>query len=93
MIGAGSALDIQTGPQGHTSPADATLDGVAVANGGNIEVLTASGTVLVLDDGTMITGGSLTVDFASTNRIAALLPHHFNQALTQPVRSWRRRDD
>jgi hypothetical protein len=66
-IGTSGALDIQTGSEGHTSPADATLDGVAVANGGNIEVLTASGTVLALDDGTTITGGSLTIDFASAD--------------------------
>ncbi len=67
-IDLGGAVDVRTGPTGQSHP-DATLDGVSVANHGNIEILTASGSVLTLDDGTTITGGTLTIDGGGTVEI------------------------
>ena len=69
-IDLGGALDIRTGPEGQSHP-DATLDGVTVANHGNIEVLAASGSVLMLDDGTTITGGTLKIDGGGTLDVEA----------------------
>ncbi len=63
-IGALGVLDVEQGPAtlGAGVP-DATLDGVAVANGGNIEIGTAgtSDPTLLLDDGTVISNGNLTI--------------------------------
>ena len=63
-IGALGVLDVEQGPAtlGAGVP-DATLDGVAIANGGNIEIGTAgtSDPTLLLDDGTVISNGNLTI--------------------------------
>ena len=56
-------LDVEQGPAtlGPGVP-DTTLDGVAVANGGTIDIGTAgTGPTLLLDDGTVISNGNLTV--------------------------------
>ena len=45
---------------------DATLDGVAVGNGGTIDVGTTSVATLLLDDGTTITNGKLAIGSGST---------------------------
>ena len=72
-VGFGSALDIEVGPGGQggadgaTYP-DGTLDGVAVANNGVIDVdLMASGAILGLDDGATILGGTLTIGTSEGN--------------------------
>ena len=64
-IGSAGVLDIEVGPQGQggaNGPGnpDATLDGVKLINSGTIDVdPAASGAILMLDDGTTITGGAL----------------------------------
>jgi fibronectin-binding autotransporter adhesin len=68
-IGTLGALDVEQGPGALSDGTpEATLDGVAVANGGNIEVGTteAGDTSLLLDDGTMVNNGLLTVGSAGT---------------------------
>ncbi|MFZ0422007.1 MAG: hypothetical protein WAL80_03930 [Xanthobacteraceae bacterium] len=65
----GSALDITLGSHGGNG---ATLDDVAVTSAGTIAVdPTASGAILTLDDGTSITGGTLTVGQLGTLDIGA----------------------
>ena len=51
----------------------ATLDGVAVANGGNIEIgMVANGDpILLLDGGTVVSNGALLSDLAGTLEIGA----------------------
>jgi len=72
-IGTLGVLDVEQGGPG-TLPEgtpDATLDGVTVANGGNIEI-GATGTsdpTLLLDDGTVISNGMLTVGSLGTLEI------------------------
>jgi fibronectin-binding autotransporter adhesin len=76
-IGSGSTLDIEAGASGP----GATLDGVSViginavtgeaaAPGSSITVGGSISAILTLDDGTTITGGSLTVGLDSTVEIA-----------------------
>jgi fibronectin-binding autotransporter adhesin len=63
-IGSLGVLDVETGPTAlSTGTPDATLDGVTVANGGNIDVGTTSTSdpTLLLDDGTTISAGKLTL--------------------------------
>ena len=58
-IATSGTLDIETGASGP----GATLDGVFVTNNGLIEVdLAGAGAVLTLDDGTTISGGSMTIE-------------------------------
>ena len=63
-IGTLGVLDVEQGPATLSAGTpDVTLDGVAVANGGNIEISTA-GTgdpTLLLDDDTVISNGNLTI--------------------------------
>jgi hypothetical protein len=68
----GGALDIESSGEVYVQNGNgsigATLDGVAVTNNGNgIEIggPVSSGSTLVLDDGTVITGGKLTFDHAA----------------------------
>ena len=73
-IGTLGVLDVEQGmgvlPEG--TP-DATLDGVAVANGGNIEIgMVANGDpILLLDGGTVVSNGALTVGLVGTLEIGA----------------------
>ena len=66
-------LDVVVGPNGPSNP-DATLDGVAVADNGAIDVgLDASAAILILEDGTTIFGngtGTLTIGPAGELEIA-----------------------
>lgn len=60
-IGSLGTLDVELGPSGVTSP-DATLDGVLVTDNGAIDIATmapASAATLLLDDGTVVTGGDI----------------------------------
>ena len=73
-IGTVGILDVEQGP-GTLSEGfpDATLDGVAVANGGTIEIGTA-GTgdpILLLDDGTVVSSGTLIVGSVGTLEVGA----------------------
>jgi fibronectin-binding autotransporter adhesin len=71
-IGALSVLDVEQGPSSEGTP-DATLDGVTVTNGGNIEIGTA-GTgdpILVLENGTLISDGALTIGSVGTLEVGA----------------------
>jgi hypothetical protein len=73
-IGTLGMLDVEQGP-GTLSEGvpDATLDGVAVANGGTIEIGTA-GTgdpILLLDDGTVVSSGTLIVGSVGTLEVGA----------------------
>src|SRR3984885_9509027 len=87
-IGSNSTLDIEKGAAllGPGTP-DATLDSVTVGNGGTIDVgTTASGTVLQLDDNTVISNGKLTIGSNSTldmeNGADSLLAGMPNSSLT-----------
>ena len=62
-IGSSGELDVELGSNGGNG---ATLDGVTVTNYGAIDVdLNASGAILTLDDGTTISGGTLTIGSSS----------------------------
>jgi FecR protein len=73
-VGTFGVLDVEHGPGllAEGTP-DATLDGVTVANGGNIEIGTAGigGSTLLLDGGTMVASGALTVGSVGTLEIGA----------------------
>jgi hypothetical protein len=63
-IASGGTLQIEAGPNG----SGATLDGVSVSNSGTVQVDSAATppATLVLDDGTTISGGNLTIGNGST---------------------------
>jgi VCBS repeat-containing protein len=68
VIGSGSALDVEVGPNGNGgsngSNFDAMLDGVTVINGGtiNVDLQDNGGAILTLADGTTISGGNLDIN-------------------------------
>ena len=73
-IGALGVLDVEQGPGALSEGTpDATLDGVAVANGGNIEVGMADtgAPILLLEGGTTVSNGAITVGFAGTLEVGA----------------------
>ena len=64
-IGSAGTLDVETGANGPSYPG-ATLDGVTVIDNGAIDVgATTSGAILLLDDGTTIYGGMLSIGSSS----------------------------
>ena len=68
-VGMLGVLDVEQGPAALSEGTpDATLDGVAVANGGNIEVGMAdtSAPILLLEGGTTVNNGGITIGFAGT---------------------------
>src|SRR6185437_5469839 len=68
-VGTLGVLDVEQGPAALSEGTpDATLDGVAVANGGNIEVGMAdtSAPILLLEGGTTVNNGGITIGFAGT---------------------------
>jgi hypothetical protein len=78
-IESGDTLDIEVGNNG-TYGFDAKLHDVAVTNNGAIDVGTTSGAILVLDDGTKVTGGTLTIGNGSTLTLNGATVH--NTAIT-----------
>ena len=68
-VGTLGVLDVEQGPAALSEGTpDATLDGVAVANGGNIEIGMAdtSDPILLLEGGTTVNNGGITIGFAGT---------------------------
>jgi FecR protein len=73
-IGTLGVLDVEQGPGTLTEGApDATLDGVVVANGGTIEIGTAGANdpILLLDGGTTVGNGAITIGSVGTLQIGA----------------------
>ena len=73
-IGTFGVLDVEQGPNTITEGTpDATLHGVAVTNGGDVEIGTegSGNPTLLLDDGTTVSGGALIVGSVGTLEVGA----------------------